>query len=41
MDAFNIRRFVAGPDGEPKVMKVSVSRHKKATKSAKRHRRAA
>ncbi|MBV6319721.1 serine hydrolase [Duganella violaceipulchra] len=41
MDAFNIRRFVAGPDGEPKVMKVSVSRHKKAAKSAKRHRRAA
>ncbi len=41
MDAFNIRRFVAGPDGEPKVMKVSVTRHKKAAKSAKRHRRAA
>lgn len=41
MDAFNIRRFVAGPDGEPKVMKASVSRHKKAGKSVKRHRRAA
>ncbi len=40
MDAFNIRRFIAGPAGEPKVMKASVTRHKKAAKSAKRHRRA-
>ncbi|MYN19392.1 peptidase S11 [Rugamonas sp. FT107W] len=41
MDAFNIRRFVAGPDAEPKVMKVSAHRHKKATKAAGRRRRAA
>ena len=39
MDAFNIRRFVAGPDGEPKVMKVSATRHKKAAKG-KHSRRA-
>jgi D-alanyl-D-alanine endopeptidase (penicillin-binding protein 7) len=40
MDAFNIRRFVAGPDGEPKVMKASAKRSKKAVKSSKRNRRA-
>jgi D-alanyl-D-alanine endopeptidase (penicillin-binding protein 7) len=38
MDALNIRRFIAGPEGEPKVMRVSAKqpRHK-----ANRHRRAA
>jgi D-alanyl-D-alanine endopeptidase (penicillin-binding protein 7) len=40
MDAFNIRRFVAGTDGEPTVMKASVTRHKKAVKASKRSRRA-
>jgi D-alanyl-D-alanine carboxypeptidase/D-alanyl-D-alanine endopeptidase (penicillin-binding protein 7) len=40
MDAFNIRRFVAGPDEKPKVMKASVSSKKKAVKQSKRTRRA-
>jgi D-alanyl-D-alanine carboxypeptidase/D-alanyl-D-alanine endopeptidase (penicillin-binding protein 7) len=38
MDALNIRRFIAGPDGEPKVMQASVKQHKRKTS---RHRRAA
>ncbi|CAN7582978.1 MULTISPECIES: serine hydrolase [Duganella] len=41
MDAFNIRRFVAGPEGEPKVMTVSATRHKKHAKAARHTRRAA
>ncbi|MFC0170101.1 serine hydrolase [Pseudoduganella danionis] len=41
MDALNIRRFVAGPDGEPKVMKVAAKTSRKAAKSSKHHRRAA
>ncbi|MYN45492.1 peptidase S11 [Pseudoduganella sp. FT93W] len=41
MDALNIRRFVAGPDGEPKVMKVAAKGSRKAAKSSKHHRRAA
>jgi D-alanyl-D-alanine carboxypeptidase/D-alanyl-D-alanine endopeptidase (penicillin-binding protein 7) len=40
MDAFNIRRFVAGPVEKPKVMKASVSTKKKAVKQSKRTRRA-
>ncbi|NGZ87372.1 serine hydrolase [Duganella aceris] len=40
MDAFNIRRFVAGPDDTPKVMKASVKAKKKAVKQSKRTRRA-
>jgi D-alanyl-D-alanine carboxypeptidase/D-alanyl-D-alanine endopeptidase (penicillin-binding protein 7) len=40
MDAFNIRRFVAGPDEQPKVMKASVTSKKKAVKQSKRTRRA-
>ena len=38
MDALNIRRFIAGPDGEPKVMQASAKQHKR---KASRHRRAA
>ncbi|MYM39291.1 serine hydrolase [Duganella qianjiadongensis] len=41
MDALNIRRFIAGPDGEPKVMKVSAKTSRKAAKSSKHRRRAA
>ena len=41
MDAFNIRRFVAGPEGEPKVMTASATRHKKHAKAARHTRRAA
>jgi len=40
MDAFNIRRFVAGPDEQPKVMKASAKTKKKAVKQSKRNRRA-
>jgi D-alanyl-D-alanine carboxypeptidase/D-alanyl-D-alanine endopeptidase (penicillin-binding protein 7) len=40
MDAVNIRRFIAGPDEKPKVMKASVSSKKKAGKTSKRTRRA-
>jgi D-alanyl-D-alanine carboxypeptidase/D-alanyl-D-alanine endopeptidase (penicillin-binding protein 7) len=40
MDAFNIRRFVAGPDDTPKVMKASVKAKNKAVKQSKRTRRA-
>lgn len=40
MDAVNIRRFIAGPDEKPKVMKASVSTKKKAAKTSKRTRRA-
>jgi len=40
MDAFNIRRFVAGPDETPKVMKASAKTKKKAVKQSKRNRRA-
>jgi D-alanyl-D-alanine carboxypeptidase/D-alanyl-D-alanine endopeptidase (penicillin-binding protein 7) len=40
MDAANIRRFVAGPDEKPKVLKASVKSKKKAVKQAKRTRRA-
>jgi len=36
MDAFNIRRYIAGPEGEPKVMTVA-AHHKKH--SGSRHRR--
>ena len=32
MDAWNIRRFISGSEDEPKVMKVSATRHKKAGK---------
>ncbi|MFA9218210.1 MAG: serine hydrolase [Sphingomonadaceae bacterium] len=39
MDALNIRRFIAGPDGEPKVMQAAAKPGKK--KKASRHRRAA
>ena len=38
MDALNIRRYIAGPDGEPKVMQASVHQHRK---KASHHRRAA
>lgn len=41
MDALNIRRFIAGPDGEPKVMKVSAKTSRKTAKSSKHRRRAA
>jgi D-alanyl-D-alanine carboxypeptidase/D-alanyl-D-alanine endopeptidase (penicillin-binding protein 7) len=41
MDALNIRRFIAGPDGEPKVMTVAAKSHKKHGKSGSRRRRAA
>jgi D-alanyl-D-alanine carboxypeptidase/D-alanyl-D-alanine endopeptidase (penicillin-binding protein 7) len=40
MDAFNIRRFVAGPDETPKVMKASAKGKKKAVKQSRRTRRA-
>ncbi|MBJ7310722.1 serine hydrolase [Rugamonas sp. CCM 8940] len=41
VDALNIRRFIAGPDAEPKVIAVGGKRHKKAVKaSTRRHRRA-
>jgi D-alanyl-D-alanine carboxypeptidase/D-alanyl-D-alanine endopeptidase (penicillin-binding protein 7) len=40
MDAFNIRRFIAGPDETPKVMKASAKGKKKAVKQSKRNRRA-
>ncbi len=40
-DALNIRRFIAGPDAEPKVMVAGGKRHKKAAKAGtRRHRRA-
>ncbi len=40
-DALNIRRFIAGPDAEPKVIAAGGKRHKKAAKaSTRRHRRA-
>ncbi len=32
MDALNIRRFIAGPDGEPKVMMASAGHHHKKRK---------
>lgn len=41
MDALNIRRFIAGPDGEPKLMAVAAKSHKKHGKSGNRRRRAA
>jgi len=41
MDALNIRRFIAGPEGEPKVMKVSAKTSRKAVKNSKHRRRAA
>ncbi|WP_348698643.1 serine hydrolase [Duganella fentianensis] len=41
MDALNIRRFIAGPDAEPKVMKASAKSHRKAAKNSKQRRRAA
>ncbi|HEX5343851.1 MAG TPA: serine hydrolase [Duganella sp.] len=40
MDAVNIRRFIAGPEEKPKVMKVSAGGKKKAAKNSKRTRRA-
>jgi D-alanyl-D-alanine carboxypeptidase/D-alanyl-D-alanine endopeptidase (penicillin-binding protein 7) len=40
MDAVNIRRFIAGPDEQPKVMKASATGKKKAAKTSKRTRRA-
>jgi D-alanyl-D-alanine carboxypeptidase/D-alanyl-D-alanine endopeptidase (penicillin-binding protein 7) len=40
MDAVNIRRFIAGADEQPKVMKASVTTKKKAVKRSKRTRRA-
>ncbi|MRW90715.1 peptidase S11 [Duganella sp. FT80W] len=40
MDALNIRRFIAGPDEKPKVMKASAKGKKKAVKQSKRIRRA-
>ncbi|SFL58131.1 serine hydrolase [Rugamonas rubra] len=40
-DALNIRRLIAGPNAEPKVMVAGGKRHKKAAKaSTRRHRRA-
>ncbi|MBY0556330.1 MAG: serine hydrolase, partial [Burkholderiaceae bacterium] len=41
MDALNIRRFVAGPDAEPKMMKVAAKSPRKNAKSNKHNRRAA
>jgi len=40
MDAVNIRRFIAGPEEKPKVMKASAAGKKKAAKNSKRTRRA-
>ena len=36
MDALNIRRFIAGPDGEPKVMHASVASGKKHGRHSRR-----
>jgi D-alanyl-D-alanine endopeptidase (penicillin-binding protein 7) len=41
MDALNIRRFVAGPDAEPKMMKVAAKASRKGSKNSKHNRRAA
>jgi D-alanyl-D-alanine carboxypeptidase/D-alanyl-D-alanine endopeptidase (penicillin-binding protein 7) len=41
MDAVNIRRFIAGPDEKPKVMKASVKTKKKSVKQSKRSTRRA
>jgi len=40
MDAVRIRRLIAGPDEQPKVMKASAKSKKKAVKQSKRTRRA-
>ncbi|MTV36623.1 serine hydrolase [Duganella radicis] len=40
MDAVKIRRLIAGPDEQPKVMKASAKSKKKAVKQSKRTRRA-
>lgn len=41
MDALNIRRFIAGPDAEPKVMMASARHHKKRKGGGGSHRRQA